>query len=99
MIGVETIHVFQFIFFTNIYKVAYSDLFMSSTNCLRFTANYPDWFYDEMVGMKEGDIFQSLMFAFTFVGNYYIVGTITFLIIFAFILIFIIKLFNKNQLI
>jgi hypothetical protein len=96
MIGVETIHVFQFIFFTSIYEVTYTDLFISSVQSLRFTANYPDIFYNEMIGLREGDIFQSLMFAFSFVGNYYIIGTATLIVILTFIVIFLMKLSKSN---
>lgn len=49
-----------------------------------------------MTSIKEGDIFQSLMFAFTFVANYYIIGTITLLIIFLFIVFFLKKLYKRN---
>lgn len=50
-----------------------------------------------MVGLKEGDIFQSLKFAFTFVGNYYIIGTIMLMVIFIFIASYFIKLYRNSQ--
>lgn len=93
MIGVETIHIFQFIYFTCVYKAAYSDLFISSLQSLRFTSNYSDPFYNEMTNINEGDVFQSLMFAFTFVGNYYIIGAAECLVVFAMIVVYMIKLF------
>jgi hypothetical protein len=85
MIGVETIHIFQFVFFSCIYQVSYDDLFISSVQSLRFSSNYPDLYFNQKNSIKEGDIFQSLMFAYTFVGNYYITGTLELVLLFLFI--------------
>lgn len=99
MMGVETIHLFQFIYFSSIYQVTYSDIFLGTVRSLRFVANYPDMFYDERIGLKEGDIFQSLMFAFSFVGNYYIIGVATLIVLFIFVIVYFRKLYKDYYLV
>lgn len=82
----------------SIYEVSFDDLFISSLQNLKYISNYPDFFYDEMASIKEGDIFQSLTFAASFIGNYYIIGTLLILIFIGLLVMNMRKKFQKDEL-
>lgn len=51
-----------------------------------------------MASIKEGDIFQSLTFAASFIGNYYIIGTLLILIFIGLLVMNMRKKFQKDEL-